>query len=88
VVKMTAVVMVASPRTQARRARVEVVRNNMNFPVPIFTLDHRSVRLNYAQTTAACLGRKPSTRTVLSAGMADQVAILAKMLRRREFSTF
>jgi hypothetical protein len=31
---------------------------------------------------------KHSTRTMLSAGMADQVAILAKMLRRRGFSAF
>jgi hypothetical protein len=29
-----------------------------------------------------------STRTILSAGMADQLAILAKMLRQRRFSAF
>jgi hypothetical protein len=29
-----------------------------------------------------------STRTILSAGMADQLAILAKMLRQRGFSAF
>jgi hypothetical protein len=36
----------------------------------------------------AALAQKHSTRTILSAGMADRLAILAKMLRQRGFSAF
>jgi len=44
---------VISPRANARNAREEAkLVRSMNFPVPIFYLDHRFVRQNCAQRTA------------------------------------
>jgi len=70
-------------------AVLRLCENNMNFPVPNFTLDHRSVRLNYGPTAADCPGRKHLTLTILSAGLGGiSSPFWLRLLRRRGFFGF
>src|SRR5258708_38897885 len=83
---MAAVVTVTSPRANARNTREEAkVVRSMNFPVPIFCLDHRFVRRNCAQLPATVTLLEQPIRTGSGVGSTDRAAILAKVLTTNSF---